>query len=428
MSELVDGGTLDDWAVAAKRSWRQSVELLTGVADALAAAHAAGVLHRDMKPGNILIGANGYAKLADFGLAKLARHGRRRSGERRPARLATTREGLVVGTVAYMSPEQAAGQPLDARSDVFSFGIVLYERLAGRRPFEAKNDLELLKAIAHAPPRAAARRRAGAAADTPSTRRSRRSRPTAIRRCRTSSPTCAARRASRARSPPSRRLLCRAASAPRGSRAVSASASRSGPAPRSQRCISCALRRRPRRKCVLRSRSRATSSAASQSRPMGSASPTRAIRTARARRGLRPIDSLEAHPLPGTDDGGSLFWSPDGRYLAFYADGKLKKIDVGGGPAQTIVDEAQSGGGGSWSRGGTILLRHPELRLGFRNRGRSLELVAGAARTRRGVSTPAVDTARRRPFRVSEHSARRRCGKGRTGCSSARSSEDSRRC
>jgi hypothetical protein len=156
VSELVDGGTLEDWAAAAKRSWRQSTELITGVADALAAAHAAGVLHRDVKPGNILIDANGYAKLADFGLAKLVGVGvgvgvgGAAQGPRADSR--HTRAGVVVGTVAYMSPEQAAGQPLDARSDVFSFGIVLYELLAGRRPFAAANDLELLKAIAHATP------------------------------------------------------------------------------------------------------------------------------------------------------------------------------------------------------------------------------------------------------------------------------------
>ena len=151
VSELVDGGTLEDWTRAAKRSWRQCTELVTGVADALAAAHAAGVLHRDVKPGNILIDGNGYAKLADFGLAKLVRGWTDARGDA-SADSQQTRAGLVVGTVAYMSPEQATGQPLDARSDVFSFGIVLYELLAGRRPFDATNDLELLKSIAHATP------------------------------------------------------------------------------------------------------------------------------------------------------------------------------------------------------------------------------------------------------------------------------------
>jgi serine/threonine-protein kinase len=150
VTELVDGGTLQDWSSAAARTWRQIVELLTGVADGIAAAHAAGILHRDIKPANILVSQNGYAKLADFGLAKLFDDAP--SGAAKSTRIELTAAGLVIGTVAYMSPEQASGRPLDARSDVFSFGVVLYELLAGRRPFTGENDLLLLKAIAHGEP------------------------------------------------------------------------------------------------------------------------------------------------------------------------------------------------------------------------------------------------------------------------------------
>jgi serine/threonine protein kinase/Tol biopolymer transport system component len=150
VTELVDGGTLEDRVRSAAASWRQAVELLVGVADGLAAAHTAGILHRDIKPSNILITRNGYAKLADFGLARTIE----------PASDATisaalhTRAGVVVGTIAYMSPEQAAGKPLDARSDIFSFGVVLYETLTGRRPFAGATNLELLQTIIHRPPKA----------------------------------------------------------------------------------------------------------------------------------------------------------------------------------------------------------------------------------------------------------------------------------
>ena len=148
VSELVDGGTLHDWLEAQKPSWRQIVGLLAGVADGLAAAHAAGILHRDLKPANILVTKGGHAKLADFGLAKAIAP----VGEDMPTiTVDHTRPGVIMGTIAYMSPEQAAGKPVDQRSDVFSFGIVLYEALSGRRPFPGTSDLEVLQAIIHRP-------------------------------------------------------------------------------------------------------------------------------------------------------------------------------------------------------------------------------------------------------------------------------------
>jgi serine/threonine protein kinase/tetratricopeptide (TPR) repeat protein/TolB-like protein len=131
ITEYVDGGTLRHWA-GRQHGWRSIVELLIGVADAVAVAHEAGILHRDIKPENILLAKSGYAKLADFGLAKLL--------ETDPladdafAGMRPDQHSSLVGTAAYMSPEQAQGLPLDARSDVYSFGLVLHELLSGQRP------------------------------------------------------------------------------------------------------------------------------------------------------------------------------------------------------------------------------------------------------------------------------------------------------
>src|SRR5262249_4620524 len=111
----------------------------------LACAHQHGILHRDIKPENILVSKQGYAKLVDFGLAKLLETDTGTAlpdiGARR------TRAGEILGTTAYMSPEQASGRTIDARSDVFSFGVVLYEILAGQRPFAGDSDVEILHAI-----------------------------------------------------------------------------------------------------------------------------------------------------------------------------------------------------------------------------------------------------------------------------------------
>ncbi len=139
VTEFVDGGTLAQWLKAQRREWQQVTALLAGVADGLAAAHEAGILHRDIKPANILLTRSGHAKLADFGLAKQDTPAAQEPDQ--------TAAGVVLGTAPYMSPEQACGQKVDARSDVFSFGIVLYECLAGQRPFAGKTRVEVLQSM-----------------------------------------------------------------------------------------------------------------------------------------------------------------------------------------------------------------------------------------------------------------------------------------
>ena len=147
--ELADGGTLREWLAAGRRRWPQVLEMLVGVADALGAAHAAGIVHRDVKPENILITQSGYAKLSDFGVAMLMAP----VAQALPTRTQATRPGALIGTFGYMAPEQLRGEPADGRTDIFSFGVLMYESLAGRRPFEAQTEPALAAAIlSDAPP------------------------------------------------------------------------------------------------------------------------------------------------------------------------------------------------------------------------------------------------------------------------------------
>ena len=149
-TELIEGETLRRRIARGRLTVGEALDLSIQVASALAAAHGAGVVHRDIKPENVMVRADGYAKVLDFGLAKLTEGG---AGARAAAReaggwsLVSTSPGVVMGTVAYMSPEQARGADVDARTDVWSLGCVLYEMIAGCAPFRGGSANEVLSSI-----------------------------------------------------------------------------------------------------------------------------------------------------------------------------------------------------------------------------------------------------------------------------------------
>jgi dienelactone hydrolase len=148
--ELVEGKTLRDLLAEGPLTSRKLLEVATQMGDGLARAHAAGIVHRDLKPENVIVSQDGHVKILDFGLAKRLTSGAPAASV--VSALATTERpltehGVMLGTVAYMSPEQAQGKPVDARSDIFSFGIVLYEMSTRRRPFGGDNSVSILSSI-----------------------------------------------------------------------------------------------------------------------------------------------------------------------------------------------------------------------------------------------------------------------------------------
>jgi eukaryotic-like serine/threonine-protein kinase len=151
--EYVAGRSLQQLIPRKGLSIADSLKYSVQIADALAKAHAAGIVHRDLKPGNILINDEGTVKVVDFGLAKLTETAD--STEEDPTRTIRreTQEGAIVGTLSYMSPEQAEGKKVDARSDIFAFGVVLYEMVTGRRAFQGASAAATLAAILHQDPK-----------------------------------------------------------------------------------------------------------------------------------------------------------------------------------------------------------------------------------------------------------------------------------
>ena len=312
--ELIEGETLAARLKRGSLSTEQAVQTGIQIAEALAAAHGKGIIHRDLKPANVMLTKSGV-KVLDFGLAKSI------------ADPAVSVEGAVMGTPAYMAPEQFEGQSADARTDIYALGLILRNMLAG------KSD-----ALPAATPTSLARVVTRCLNRDPDERwQSARDLKWELESVGTPEESVSPRRRRK-------KLLVLLAGMPGLLLAVVLAYLLAG--------RWSALQPLARVTVLLPEKSRVLSMAVS---PDGRAIAMVLIKDGRQQIWIRALDALEMKPLEGTDGAANPFWSPDSRFIAFFADARLKKIRSSGGPVQSICDSLAVVGG-TWNRNGDILL------------------------------------------------------------------------
>ena len=352
--ELVEGDTLAQRLHQGAIPVEEALQLALQIAQALEAAHDKGVVHRDLKPANIKITPDGKIKVLDFGLAKAFVGD---STEANPAHSPTismtaTGEGVVLGTAAYMSPDQARGQAVDKRADIWAFGCVLYEMLTGRQLFGGATVTDIIAAVVRLEPDWDE-----LPADTPSVVRS------LLRRCLEKESD------RRLRDIGDARIELADVVEARQTRVMAAPAV-AAPTPRGRErlfwgiatgllaaalVLSMVLRPTPDTAAYRYRLPPMENDRAFELSPDG-----RHVVRAIAGNGLwlRQLDQLEFRMVPGTENGRQPFWSPDSRWIGFVADGELKKVAIAGGPALRLCDIGRLGGG-TWNADGTIVFADP---------------------------------------------------------------------
>ena len=354
---LIEGPTLADQIALGPLPLDDALSIAKQIIEALEYAHDRGVVHRDLKPANIKITPEGVVKVLDFGLAKVLEDEPPKSslGNSPTLTMGHTRAGVILGTAAYMSPEQAVGRAVDRRSDIFSFGAVLYEMLTGKRAFLGAATPDVLEAVVKNDPDWSK-----LPSGTPAYLRrllertlakDRRQRLQAIGEARImlENPPIAEPAAVQEAAAPRLRLAWGLA----GLFALAATALAwmhfREAQPESQVVRTAIL---PPEKSAFTSEGGGGPMSLS---PDGK----RIVFFATSEDGkselwIRPLDATTAQPVQGSEGGSFPFWSPDSRYLAFFASGKLKKIDTAGGPPVTLAD-APNPRGGAWSASGMIV-------------------------------------------------------------------------
>jgi eukaryotic-like serine/threonine-protein kinase len=362
VSELLEGETLREKLQGAQLPQRKVLDYALQIARGLAAAHERGIVHRDLKPENIFITSDGRAKILDFGLAKLTQTDMVGAQTDIPTRRVDTDPGAVMGTVGYMAPEQVRGRKVDHRADIFSFGCILYEMLSGRRAFRGESAVDTLSAILKEDPPDLSETNKTIA---PVLER-------VVHHCLEKNPE------ERFHSASDLAFALEALSGSGVASGQSATALALPPVRSKNRerlgwaalsgllflsALACAVlyfRRPPAEAPASATRfliyppEKATFTGSFAVSPDGRRIVLRVSSEGKVLLWVRALDSLAAQPLPGTEEAVFPFWSPDSRYVAFTSVGKLKKIEVAGGPAQTLCDATQAQGG-TWNRDGVIV-------------------------------------------------------------------------
>ena len=339
--ELVEGETL-----AGPLPLATALDYARQIADALEAAHEKGIVHRDLKPANIKVTPQGVVKVLDFGLAAVVQNTvvpDSNATQSPTLTLGATQMGVLLGTAAYMAPEQARGKAVDKRADIWAFGVVLYEMVTGRHLFHGEDISHTLAAVIMKEP--------DLDGVPPKVQR-------VLKRCLEKDPK------KRLRDISGFELLLEEKPAPAAEvRATSKREYRLWQALAAAgifAAVALAIihwREAPNSAAVLRYSISMPDNAAIESfavSPDGKYVVIATRTNGRSQLWLRPLDSLQSHSLPTTEGATYPFWSPDSRYIGFFAYGKLKKIAVSGGPSQSLCD-ASAGGGGTWSRDDVIL-------------------------------------------------------------------------
>jgi eukaryotic-like serine/threonine-protein kinase len=350
--ELVEGPTLAERIALGPIPLEEALPIARQIAEALETAHERGIIHRDLKPANVKLTHDGVVKVLDFGLAKALDDDTMPSGANSPTiTMSATRAGVILGTAAYMSPEQAKGKRVDRRSDVWAFGVVLYEMLTGHPMYSGETAAETLAFVMTKDPALDA-----LPASTPISVRH------LLLRCLQRDPRLRLQAIGEARI-----LLSEdSPAAPTPSSVPSAWRTAAFVTALGFALLALAVlafvhfREIPPEALLSRFTIPSPEKAAFfPNNPIISPDGRRLafIATSEGRQLLwvRPLESVAAQPLPGTDGAILPFWSADSRFIAFSAGSKLRKIDVAGGPPQTLCDVQPFALGGTWGRDGTII-------------------------------------------------------------------------